>query len=168
MQNLTKSPEEASSSVDFSHSKSSEIEKDLFELKYENRIKDLQTELKYTQKLLLKEEAHNQTLLTIQQAQTQPQKLLLSTPIPIQTDLAEIKRVFEKGRLKKALKMLSDYCGSVSHELDGEVKPLFAEFNRLERRKSIMSENDYSLQCNRISKRLMDILTEIEQEDEGF
>ncbi len=168
MQNLTRSPEEASSSVDFSHSKSSEIEKDLFELKYENRIKDLQTELKYTQKLLLKEEAHNQTLLSIQQVQTQPQKLLLSTPIPIQTDLAEIKRVFEKGRLKKALKMLSDYCGSISHEFSSEATLLYGEFNRLEKQKSDYSNSEYDSKCSRISKRLMDILTEIEQENEGF
>jgi hypothetical protein len=166
MQNLTKSPEEAS--VDFSHSKSTEIEKDLFELKYENRIKDLQTELKYTQKLLLKEEAHNQTLLTIQQVQTQPQKLLLSTPIPIQTDLAEIKRVFEKGRLKKALKMLSDYCGSISHEFSSEATLLYGEFNRLEKQKSDYSNSQYDSKCSRISKRLMDILTEIEQDDEGL
>jgi uncharacterized protein YjbI with pentapeptide repeats len=166
MQNLTKSPEEAS--VDFSHSKSTEIEKDLFELKYENRIKDLQTELKYTQKLLLKEEAHNQTLLSIQQAQTQPQKLLLSTPIPIQTDLAEIKRVFVDRGLKKALKMLSDYCGRVPNEFSSEATLLYGEFNRLEKQKSDYSSSEYDSRCSRISKRLMDILTEIEQDDEGL
>jgi len=70
--------------IRFNNSQASEIEKELFKIRYEHTITSLRTELGYTQRLLLKEEEknrlHERYSLLLQQAESyvkDPQRLLL-------------------------------------------------------------------------------------------
>ena len=136
--------------IDFSRSEADQFEKEKLVLKYENRIRDLQTELKFEQALKIQAENFIKMLVNGNTPPSSPSYFLLE-PITCQT----LRLKIAKNKLKEAFKDLEEL--SLPNEYEDEYCLLSGRYHRIVQKERKTNE-DMSQQRNKLCQDLLEFI----------